>query len=165
MEQSYHDYYRGEIYYADLNPIFGHEQGGVRPVLILQNDQGNYFSPTVLVTVATRRTFKKPTQPTHVMLANIEGLPGQSQFQLETLRTVDKRRLRQYVGKLTEAQMAEIDAALRVSLCLGEDDYTRGPCKIEDFAGRGGAAERVSFAACGEAKDVKLVTTTEVEAP
>ncbi len=60
--------------------------------------------------MATRRTFKKPTQPTHVMLANIEGLPGQSQFQLETLRTVDKRRLRQYVGKLTEAQMAEIDA-------------------------------------------------------
>lgn len=129
MEQNYHDYYRGEIYYADLNPIFGHEQGGIRPVLILQNDLGNYFSPTVIVTVATRRTFKKPSQPTHVTLDNIEGLPGQSQFQLETLRTVDKRRLRQYVGKLTDAQMGKIDAALRVSLNLDESDCL--PTEIE----------------------------------
>ncbi len=129
MEQSYHDYYRGEIYYADLNPIFGHEQGGVRPVLILQNDLGNYYSPTVIVTVATRRTFKKSSQPTHVTLDCIEGLPGPSQFQLETLRTVDKRRLRQRVGKLTEAQMSEIDTALRVSLHLSEDDYL--PTEVE----------------------------------
>lgn len=129
MEQSYHDYYRGEIYYADLNPIFGHEQGGVRPVLILQNDLGNYYSPTVIVTVATRRTFKKSSQPTHVTLDCIEGLSGPSQFQLETLRTVDKRRLRQRVGKLTEAQMSEIDAALRVSLYLDEDDYL--PTEVE----------------------------------
>ncbi len=123
MEQGYHDYYRGEIYYADLNPIFGHEQGGVRPVLILQNDVGNYYSPTVIVTAATRRTFKKSLQPTHVVLNNIEGLPGKSQFQLETLRTVDKRRLRQRVGKLTEEQMEQIDTALRVSLHLNEEDY------------------------------------------
>ena len=129
MEQSYHDYFRGEIYYADLNPIFGHEQGGIRPVLILQNDQGNFYSPTVIVTVATRRTFKKPSQPTHVMLDGIEGLPGQSQFQLETLRTVDKRRLRQYVGKLTNAQMGKIDAALRVSLHLSADDCL--PMEVE----------------------------------
>lgn len=129
MDQNYHDYYRGEIYYADLNPIFGHEQGGIRPVLILQNDQGNYYSPTVIVTVATRRTFKKPAQPTHVTLNSIEGLPGQSQFQLEILRTVDKRRLRQRIGKLTAEQMEEIDAALRVSLCLSEDDYL--PMEVE----------------------------------
>ncbi len=129
MEQNYHDYYRGEIYYADLNPIFGHEQGGIRPVLILQNDQGNYFSPTVIVTAATRRIFKKPGQPTHVTLDNIEGLPGQSQFQLETIRTVDKRRLRERVGKLTDEQMAEIDAALRISLYLGEDDSL--PTEVE----------------------------------
>lgn len=122
MEQNYHDYYRGEIYYADLNPIFGHEQGGVRPVLILQNDLGNYYSPTVIVTVATRRTSKKAAQPTHVVLDGIEGLPSQSQFQLETLRTLDKRRLRQRVGKLTDEQMEAIDNALRVSLHLGEDD-------------------------------------------
>lgn len=83
----------------------------------------------MIVTVATRRTFKKPTRPIHVTLDGIEGLPGQSQFQLETLRTVDKRRLRQRVGKLTEGQMAEIDAALRVSLYLGEDDYL--PTEVE----------------------------------
>ena len=124
-----HDYYRGEIYYADLDPIFGHEQGGIRPVLILQNDVGNCFSPTVIVTVASRRTFKKPSQPTHVTLNNIEGLPGQSQFQLETLRTLDKRRLRGRVGKLTPAQMDMIDAALRVSLYLDEDDYL--PTEVE----------------------------------
>lgn len=129
MRQNYHDYHRGEIYYADLNPVFGHEQGGLRPVLILQNDQGNYYSPTVIVTVVTRRTFKKPTQPTHVMLDGIEGLPGQSQFQLETLRTVDKRRLRQRVGRLTDEQMEEIDTALRVSLQLSEDDYL--PTEVE----------------------------------
>ena len=123
MEQNYHDYYRGELYFANLDPTFGHEQGGIRPVLILQNDLGNYYSPTVIVTVATRRIFKKPTQPTHVTLADIEGLPGQSQFQLETIRTVDKLRLRARVGKLTQAQMEEIDAALRVSLHLDETDY------------------------------------------
>jgi mRNA interferase MazF len=129
MEQNYHDFYRGEIYYADLNPIFGHEQGGVRPVLILQNDVGNCFSPTVVVTVATRHTSKKPMQPTHVMLDHVEGLRGKSQFQLETLRTVDKRRLRGRVGKLTSEQMEKIDAALRVSLYLGEDDYL--PTEVE----------------------------------
>ncbi|MCD8100405.1 MAG: type II toxin-antitoxin system PemK/MazF family toxin [Oscillospiraceae bacterium] len=123
MENTNHDYYRGEIYYADLNPVFGHEQGGYRPVLILQNDLGNYFSPTVIVTAATRRISKKAGQPTHVTLRDIEGLPGQSQFQLETLRTVDKRRLRERVGRLTDNQMSEIDAALRVSLYLGADAF------------------------------------------
>jgi len=129
MEQSYHDYYRGEIYYADLDPAFGHEQGGVRPVLILQNDLGNCFSPTVIVTAATRRTFKKANQPTHVTLDDIEGLSGRSQFQLETLRTLDKRRLRERAGRLTDEQMEQIDAALRVSLHLGEDDYL--PTEVE----------------------------------
>lgn len=129
MEQNYHDFYRGEIYYADLNPTFGHEQGGFRPVLILQNDVGNYYSPTVIVTAATRRTFKKSSQPTHVALDDIEGLPGSSQFQLETLRTIDKRRLRERVGKLSAEQMAQIDAALRISLHLGEDDYL--PTEVE----------------------------------
>lgn len=129
MEQNYHDFYRGELYFADLNPVFGHEQGGVRPVLILQNDFGNYFSPTVIVTAATSRTSKKPQQPTHVILSGIEGLPHDSEFQLETLRTVDKRRLRERVGKLTDEQMTQIDAALRVSLYLGEDDYL--PTEVE----------------------------------
>ena len=123
MANTPRDYYRGDIYYADLNPVFGHEQGGIRPVLILQNDTGNYFSPTVIVTVATRHTNKKASMPTHVSLDDIDGLPGQSQFQLETLRTVDKRRLRSFVGKLTQPQMELVDDALRISLHLDADAY------------------------------------------
>lgn len=129
MDQTDHEFYRGEIYYADLNHTVGHEQYGIRPVLILQNDVGNCFSPNVIVTVASRHISKKKGQPTHVVLDNIEGLPHKSQFQLETIYTLDKRRLRQRVGKLTDEQMAEIDAALRVSLCLGEDDYL--PTEVE----------------------------------
>ena len=122
MEHNFHDFHRGEIYYAALNPVYGHEQGGTRPVLVLQNDVGNYYSPTLIVTAATRRTFKKPTQPTHVVLDDAEGLDP-SLFMLEVIRTIDKRRVLSYVGKLTEAQMEQIDAALRVSLHLGEDDF------------------------------------------
>ena len=129
MEQGQRDYYRGEIYYADLNNTVGHEQYGIRPVLILQNDVGNCYSPNVIVTVASKHISKKKHQPTHVTLDGIEGMDGKSQFQLETIYTVDKRRLRQYVGKLTDTQMDKIDAALRVSLYLSEDDYL--PTEVE----------------------------------
>lgn len=122
MDQNFHDFHRGEIYYADLDPVFGHEQGGTRPVLVLQNDVGNYYSPTLIVTAATRRLFKKPSQPTHVVLDDAEGL-APSLFMLEVIRTIDKRRVKGYVGKLTEGQMERIDAALRISLRLGEDDF------------------------------------------
>lgn len=122
MENKFHDFHRGEIYYADLDPVFGHEQGGIRPVLVLQNDVGNFHSPTLIVTAATRRIFKKPSQPTHVVLDDAEGL-APSLFMLEVIRTIDKRRVRSYVGKLTEEQMERIDAALRVSLHLAEDDF------------------------------------------
>ena len=122
MEHNFHDFHRGEIYYADLEPVFGHEQGGTRPVLILQNDVGNYYSPTLIVTAITRRTFKKPSQPTHVVLDDAEGL-APSLFMLEVIRTIDKRRVRGYVGKLTEEQMGQIDAALRVSLRLDDDAF------------------------------------------
>ena len=110
MENNFHDFHRGEIYFANLDPVYGHEQGGVRPVLVLQNDVGNYYSPTLIVTAATRRTFKKPTQPTHVVLDDAEGLDP-------------SRRVHNYVGKLTEEQMERIDAALRVSLRLDEDAF------------------------------------------
>ncbi len=128
MEHNFHDYHRGEVYYADLNPVFGHEQGGTRPVLVLQNDVGNYYSPTLIVTAITRRTFKKPSQPTHVVLDDAEGLEP-SLFMLEVIRTIDKRRVRGYVGKLTEEQMEQIDAALRVSLRLDEDAFL--PTELE----------------------------------
>lgn len=129
MDIENQEFRRGEIYYADLDPIFGHEQGGYRPVLILQNDLGNFFSPTVIVTSATSRTHKKPHQPTHVIFPDVEGLPYPSEFQLEQIRTLDKRRLRECVGKLTDEQMAQIDAALRVSLHLDEDAYL--PTEVE----------------------------------
>ena len=128
MELNFHDFHRGEVYYADLNPVFGHEQGGTRPVLVLQNDVGNYYSPTLIVTAITRRTFKKPSQPTHVVLDDAEGLEP-SLFMLEVIRTIDKRRVRGYVGKLTDEQMEQIDAALRVSLRLDEDAFL--PTELE----------------------------------
>ena len=112
MEHKFHDFHRGEVYYADLDPVYGHEQGGTRPVLVLQNDVGNFYSPTLIVTAATRRTFKKPSQPTHVVLDDAEGL-APSLFMLEVIRTIDKRRVRSYVGKLTGEQMEQIDAAPR----------------------------------------------------
>jgi mRNA interferase MazF len=121
MQRDFHDYHRGEIYFANLNPAFGHEQGGVRPVLILQNDVGNYYSPTVIVTAATRRCYKKPTQPTHVVLTDAEGLEP-SLFILEFIRTIDKRRLFKYVGKLTEEQMQRIECALEKSFQLRKKD-------------------------------------------
>ena len=88
MNQNFHDFYRGEIYYAFLEPAYGHEQGGTRPVLILQNDVGNYYSPTVIVTAATTQKHKKQNLPTHVELENVEGLPDTSVFMLEVLRTI-----------------------------------------------------------------------------
>lgn len=122
MERNFHDFHRGEIYYADLNPVTGHEQGGVRPVVIIQNDTGNYYSPTLIVAAVTRRTFKKPAQPTHVVLNDAEGLEP-SLFMLEVIRTIDKRRVLSYVGKLTGEQMGQINAALLASVGL-DKDYT-----------------------------------------
>lgn len=129
LNQNFHDFHRGEIYYAYLEPSFGHEQGGTRPVLILQNDVGNYYSPTIIVTAATTQQHRKTSMPTHVMLADVEGLPEASVFKLEVLRTIDKRRIRNYAGTLTSEQMDKIDAALRISLQLAEDEYL--PTEVE----------------------------------
>ena len=120
MERNFHDFHRGEVYYADLNPVFGHEQGGIRPVVILQNDTGNYYSPTLIVAAVTRRTFKKSSQPTHVVLDDAEGLEP-SLFMLEVIRTIDKRRIRSYVGKLTGEQIGRINSALMKSVGLDKD--------------------------------------------
>ena len=87
------------------------------------------YSPTLIVTAATRRVFKKPFQPTHVVLEDAEGL-APSLFMLEVIRTIDKRRVKGYVGKLTEGQMERIDAALRVSLRLDEDAFL--PTEMEE---------------------------------
>ena len=108
------DIKRGQIYYADLSPIVGSEQDGYRPVLILQNDMGNRFSPT---TIEAPITSTKPNThfPTHVR-ADIEGLVNGSVVLLEQIRTIDKRRLDEYVGKLDKNLMAKIDHAIITSL-------------------------------------------------
>jgi mRNA interferase MazF len=109
---------RGEIYYADLDPVFGSEQGGRRPVLIIQNDLGNQHSPVVIVASVTS-TQAKSTRPIDVMLtAGTAGLTKQSRVLLNQLRTIGKRRLGRYVGQLDDAQMQQVDHALMQSLGL-----------------------------------------------
>ena len=120
MDRNFHDFHRGEVYYADLDPVIGHEQGGIRPVLVIQNDTGNYHSPTIIVIAVTRRTFKKPKQPTHVVLDDAQGL-APSLFMSEVVRTIDKRRVQSYVGRLTKEQMRRVYAALLVSVGLDKD--------------------------------------------
>ena len=120
MDRNFHDFHRGEVYYADLDPVTGHEQGGIRPVLVIQNDTGNYHSPTIIVIAVTRRTFKKPKQPTHVVLDDAQGL-APSLFMSKVVRTIDKRRVQSYVGRLTKEQMRRVNAALLVSVGLDKD--------------------------------------------
>lgn len=107
---------RGELYYADLSPVVGSEQGGLRPVLVIQNDVGNKYSPTVIVSATTSRLYKAKL-PTHIELpADRCPLPKQSVVLLEQLRTLDKSRLKEKIGDLPEEIMQEIDRALLISL-------------------------------------------------
>lgn len=112
--------YRGDLFFANLNPVKGSEQGGKRPVVILQNDVGNKFSPTVIVAAITSRTRKKESMPTHVPLDNA-ALEKDSQVLLEQIRTLDKTRLIKKVGKLTQDEMRAIDNSLEISLSLVKD--------------------------------------------
>ena len=105
---------RGEIYHADLNPVFGSEQGGYRPVLIIQNNRGNRHSPTVIVAAITSRP--KAKLPTHVPINGIKGLEKESFVLLEQIRTLDKGRLDDYIGRLNREQMIKVDKALRTSM-------------------------------------------------
>lgn len=107
---------RGEIYFADLSPVVGSEQGGVRPVLIIQNDTGNKFSPTVIVAAITSQ-LSKAKIPTHIELpAHQYNLPKDSVILLEQIRTIDKRRLNEKVCTLDLAKMRQVDKAILVSL-------------------------------------------------
>lgn len=105
---------RSEIYYADLNPVKGSEQGGVRPVLIIQNDKGNKHSPTTIVAAITSK-LDKHRLPTHVGVKT-DGLPLNSLVLLEQICTMDKSRIREYVGILDEETMVRVDAALIISV-------------------------------------------------
>ena len=107
---------RGEIYYADLNPVKGHEQGGVRPVLILQNNLGNTYSPTTIVAPITSKV-GKTVLPTHVAIKT-EGLPVNSLVLLEHICTMDNTRLQGYVGIASDETMEKVDMAVSISLSL-----------------------------------------------
>ena len=109
---------RGDIFYADLSPVVGSEQGGVRPVLIVQNDTGNKHSPTVIAAAITSQV-NKAKLPTHIEIeARTYGLSKDSVILLEQVRTLDKRRLREKMGRLDDSVMKQVDAAIAVSFGL-----------------------------------------------
>lgn len=109
---------RGDIYYADLSPVVGSEQGGMRPVLIVQNDTGNKHSPTVIAAAITSQTGKAKL-PTHIELnAQSVGLTRDSVILLEQIRTIDKSRLREKMGRLDDSTMNKVDSAIAVSFGL-----------------------------------------------
>ncbi len=119
---------RGDIFYADLSPVVGSEQGGLRPVLIIQNDVGNRYSPTVIAAAITSRTGKTKL-PTHIDVGvgctssaadRMPGLSRDSVILLEQVRTLDKRRLREKMGHLDDAMMDRVNAAIAVSFGLGD---------------------------------------------
>ena len=118
---------RGEIYYTNLDLVSGSEQGGYRPVVVLQNNVGNFYSPTTIVAAITSRL--KTNMPTHVHIEN-ECLPHNSVILLEHIRTVDKNRLEEYMGKLTSKELSLLDKALAVSIDLKiKGDKTEGQDK------------------------------------
>lgn len=109
---------RGDIYYANLSPVVGSEQGGHRPVLVIQNDVGNKYSPTVIVAAITSQ-ISKAKLPTHVEISAKQfNLDKDSVILLEQLRTIDKRRLKEKITHLSEEVMAKVDEAIRISLGL-----------------------------------------------
>lgn len=105
---------RGDVYYAELSPVVGSEQGGERPVIVLQNDKGNLYSPTVVVAPITSKK-DKPPLPTHVHIGT-DTLSCESIVLLEQIRTIDKARLLRYVGSVTEQTMCEVNTAIKISL-------------------------------------------------
>lgn len=109
---------RGDIFYADLSPVIGSEQGGIRPVVIIQNDLGNRYSPTVIVAAITSQ-INKAKLPTHVEISSeVYGLNKDSVILLEQIRTVDKKRLREKIGHMTDEDMKKVMEALSISMGL-----------------------------------------------
>lgn len=126
---------RGDIYYADLSPVVGSEQGGVRPVLIIQNNVGNRFSPTVIAAAITSRGTKADL-PTHIRLyADSSGLSRDSVVLLEQIRTLDKRRLKEKMGTLSLDDMYKVDEALSISFGLAQQDNINDEDNINKATG------------------------------
>ena len=144
---------RGDIYYADLSPVVGSEQGGLRPVLIIQNDIGNRYSPTVIAAAITSR-MSKTRLPTHIdIYADEVGLAKDSVILLEQIRTLDKRRLKEKMGHLDEATMNHVNTAIAISFGLGnaeEDAANRALMQRTAYTPRTSSA--VASTADGEKK-------------
>ena len=113
-------YLRGDIYFADMEPHIGSEQGGTRPVVVLQNDVGNRYAPTLIVATVTSRTEKKKYQPTHVLIAHNTAFEKPSVVQLEQNFTIDKSRIQRFLGRITQNEMQEIEKGVVSSLALAE---------------------------------------------
>ena len=111
-------FHRGEIYYADLDPHYGSEQGGKRPVIVIQNNTGNKFAPTVIVAAVTSKISKKPNQPTHVLIEKNPAFSRPSVVLLEQIFTIDKERIQRLLGQTTPDEMYQINEALMNSLDL-----------------------------------------------
>lgn len=109
---------RGDMFYADLNPVIGSEQGGVRPVLVIQNNMGNRFSPTVIVAAISGKILEKADLPTHCKIQAYARLKEESLILLEQIRTIDKQRLGDYIGQLGQKDMEQVDRCLAISLDL-----------------------------------------------
>ena len=120
-------YQRGDVFLADLDPSFGSEQGGTRPVVILQNNIGNFHSPTLIVAPVTSNTGKKTNFPTHCRIEGRDGLFLPSVVMLEQITTIDKHRLKGYLCRLNNEEMRDIDRAMEISLGLRE--IAKGPHK------------------------------------
>ena len=134
-------YLRGEIYYADLDPVVGSEQMGTRPVLILQNNVGNHFARTVIVAPITSRIHTKSKIPTHSYIGIIGRMKYPSVVMLEQLRTLDKRRIGYYIGKLPEEKMQDVTRALCVSLAIRQNTAKGMLTAMEKLFTRKEAAE------------------------
>ena len=119
------NYHRGDIYLVDLGTNIGSEQGGGRPVLLVQNDIGNHFGPTLIVAPVSSRYWKKSKQPTHTLIEGIQNLSSPSVVLTEQLLTIDKVRVMKYLGKVPEDQMQNVNKAVMVSLGLKQPDITR----------------------------------------
>lgn len=109
-------YKRGDIYKANLNPFKGSEQGGTRPVVVLQNNVGNIFSPTLVIAPLTSKVYNKSDIPTHYIVRDVPQLSEESLVLLEQIKTIDKQRVIEYIGRVSKEDMKGIEEALRVSL-------------------------------------------------
>ena len=118
---------RSNLRYANLNPYFGSEQGGTRPVLVLQNNVGNFFCPTLIVAPLTSKWIKKKELPTHYALESVPELGLKSVVLLEQIKTIDKRRVLSYIGRVSREEMRAIDDALQVSLDIHIPEEMEAP--------------------------------------